>query len=150
MPALIALFLTTIAAAAPTDWTLRYSKGAGVVEWKAGTRNCLASLGAGAKPKPIAEKYCTDLQALLDRNRADFERLARAGVDRSGRSARIGPHVPLAEIEVGGLKLGVRATNPTLCNLESTPEKAKCAPASTRPEDRLGELARAALDQVAK
>jgi hypothetical protein len=136
---LMSLFLSSVCFSAETR--LKFFPNAkhpenlyAVISWDLKKRSCNLEDPHHQKSFPLKLEACAGLDRYLSENQEAFKSLIKEGYTLQQRRFREGPHVPLAQIEVNGMKFAILKTSAEVCDATMT----KCRPSSTRVVDQLG------------
>jgi hypothetical protein len=142
---ILAVFLVSVIASAAGESsldraTLRYawngdvdSKAVVSVEWNFPRRLCRI-IFPDSSPKAIEFEKCKELRKRLKTHWETFKTRGALGLDSNARARIGGGDLPLAEISVGKLKLGILRSSAPICDTDMK----NCHSPSTDPIDQFG------------
>lgn len=87
-----------------------------ILEWNVDQKSCKARLPGSNQSKSIAFAQCETFYRDLTKEKEKFWKEFREHRSFRGMQMTIGPHVPLAELDVNGRKVGVRKFQKRICD----------------------------------
>ena len=113
------------------------------MEWDTNSELCKVMLPGHQKWKNIEFSYCKKLQTSLAKNLTEFTSQLKKHRSVQATHLTQGPHIPLAELEINGIKVAVRKNKATWCN----EKQVKCTEDVFDRVDELGEQMRIFIAQ---
>ena len=118
-------------------------KDAATMDWNPHTKECRLTLPNARKARTIDFKKCETLLSEVVKHQNEFMTQLKTHKSVQATHLTRGAHIPLAQLEMNGVKVAVRKNKATWCDENNT----HCAPDSFDPVDELGERIRVFLDQ---